>query len=100
MLKIINDDILNLDKYKKNFNKISFIYIDCNVYEPVKKILETLNSKISKGGIIAFDEAQNNNNKSEGIAMMEFFNKNKRKYKLIKLDKNYQPDAMLIKKIN
>ena len=99
-VKIINDDILNLDKYKKKFNKISLIYIDCNVYEPVKKILETLNNKISKGGIIAFDEAQNKNNKSEGIAMMEFFNKNKRKYKLIKLDKNYQPDAILIKKIN
>lgn len=97
-VKIINDDILNLDKYKKNFNKISFIYIDCNVYEPVKKILETLNSKISRGGIIAFDEAQNKNNKSEGIAMMEFFNKNKSKYKLVKLDKNYQPDTILIKK--
>ena len=88
-VKIINDDILNLDKYKKNFNKISFIYIDCNVYEPVKKILETLNSKISRGGIIAFDEALNKNNKSEGIAMMEFYNSNKKSYRLIKLNKNY-----------
>ena len=97
-VKIINDDILNLDKYKKNFNKISFIYIDCNVYVPVKKILETLNKKISKGGIIAFDEALNKNNKSEGIAMMEFYNSNKKSYRLIKLNKNYQPDAILIKK--
>ena len=97
-VKIINDDILNLEKHKKIFNKISFVYIDCNVYEPVKKILETLNNKISKGGIIAFDEAQNNNNKSEGIAMMEFYNRNKKSYKLIKLNKNYQPDAILIKK--
>jgi hypothetical protein len=97
-VKIINDDILNLDKYKKNFNKISFIYIDCNVYRPVKKILDTLNSKISKGGIIAFDEAQNKNNKSEGVAMMEFYNSNKKSYRLIKLNKNYQPDAILIKK--
>tara|TARA_B110000483_G_scaffold41704_1_gene51752 strand:- start:1311 stop:1988 length:678 start_codon:yes stop_codon:yes gene_type:complete len=97
-VKIINDDILNLEKHKKIFNKISFVYIDCNVYEPVKKILETLNNKISKGGIIAFDEAQNKNNKSEGIAMMEFYNRNKKSYKLIKLNKNYQPDAILIKK--
>jgi hypothetical protein len=97
-VKIINDDILNLEKYSKKFNKFSFIYIDCNVYEPVKKILDTLNKKISKGGIIAFDEAQNKNNKSEGTAMMEFFKKNRKNYKLFKLDKNYQPDAILIKK--
>ena len=97
-VKIINDDILNLEKHKKNFNKISFVYIDCNVYEPVKKILETLNNKISIGGIIAFDEAQNKNNKSEGLAMIEFYNRNKKSYKLIKLNKNYQPDAILIKK--
>ena len=64
----------------------------------MKKILETLNKKISKGGIIAFDEALNKNNKSEGIAMMEFYNSNKKSYKLIKLNKNYQPDAILIKK--
>ncbi len=97
-INIINDDIINLEKYSKKFKNISFIYIDCNVYEPVKKILETLNKKISKGGIIAFDEAQNKNNKSEGIAMMEFYNSNKKSYRLIKLNKNYQPDAILIKK--
>lgn len=96
-IDIINDDILNLQKYSKKFKKISLIYIDCNVYDPVKKILETLDSKISKGGIIAFDEAQNSKNKDENKAMMEFFNRNKKKYKLIKLKKNYQPDAILIK---
>lgn len=97
-IDIINDDIMNLEKYSKKFKKISFIYIDCNVYEPVIKILETFDNKILKGGIIAFDEAQNKNNKSEGIAMMEFYNSNKKSYKLIKLNKNYQPDAILIKK--
>jgi hypothetical protein len=84
---IINDDILNLDKYSKKFKKISFIYIDCNIYEPVKKILETLDKKISKGGIIAFDEGLDSNNKGEGKAMLEFYKKNKKKYKVIKIKK-------------
>ena len=47
-VKIINDDILNLEKYSKKFNKFSFIYIDCNVYEPVKKILDTFENMIPK----------------------------------------------------
>tara|TARA_B100001093_G_C26837643_1_gene1019085 strand:+ start:537 stop:1214 length:678 start_codon:yes stop_codon:yes gene_type:complete len=97
-IDIVNDDIMNLQKYSKKFKKISLIYIDCNVYEPVKKILETLDNKILKGGIIAFDEAQNSKNKDENKAMKQFYNKNKKKYQLIKLKKNYQPDAILIKK--
>ena len=97
-INIINDDIMNLEKYSKKFKNISFIYIDCNVYKPVIKILETLDNKILKGGIIAFDEAQNSHNKDENRAMTEFLGRRKKKYKLIKLKKNYQPDAILIKK--
>lgn len=95
---IINDDIMNLSKYMNKFNKISFIYIDCNVYKVVKKILDETNRKIPKGGIIAFDEARNKFNKDEGKAMIEFYKKNKNRYKLIKLNPNYQPDAILIRK--
>ena len=95
---IINDDIMNLSKYRKKFNKISFIYIDCNVFKVVEMILNELNHKISKGGVIAFDEARNKYNKDEGKAMMKFYIKNKKNYKLLKLNANYQPDAILIKK--
>ena len=89
---------MNLSNYMKIFNKISFIYIDCNVYKVVEKILNETNNKISSGGIIAFDEARNRFNKDEGRAMMKFYNKNKKIYKLIKLNPNYQPDAILIKR--
>ena len=89
---------MNLQKHSKKFNKISFIYIDCNVYKVVEKILEEMNHKIPKGGIIAFDEARNSFNKDEGKAMMSFYNKNKNKFKLVRLNSNYQPDALLIKK--
>jgi len=94
---IINDDILNLDKYSKKFKKISFIYIDCNIYEPVKKILKTLDKKLSKGGIIAFDEGLDSNNNGEGKALKEFYKKNKNRYKIVKFKKNYQPDVILKK---
>lgn len=97
-IQIFNDDIMNLSNYMKIFNKISFIYIDCNVYKVVEKILNETNNKISSGGIIAFDEARNKFNKDEGRAMMKFYNKNKKIYKLIKLNPNYQPDAILIKR--
>ena len=51
---IINDDIMNLSKYMGKFKKISFIYIDCNVYEVVEKILNETNKKLQRGGIILF----------------------------------------------
>ena len=57
-----------------------------------------IDSKISHGAIIAFDEAQHPDQKGEGKALMEFYKKNKKKYKLIKINKKYQPDALLIKK--
>ena len=95
---IVNDDIMNLSKYRKKFNKISFIYIDCNVFKVVDMILNELSHKISKGGVIAFDEARNKFNKDEGKAMMKFYMKNKKNYKLLRLNANYQPDAILIKK--
>ena len=95
---IVNDDIMNLPKYRKKFNKISFIYIDCNVFKVVEMILNELNHKISKGGVIAFDEARNKFNKDEGKAMLKFYMKNKKNYRLLKLNANYQPDAILIKK--
>jgi len=95
---IINDDIMNISRYKKRFKKISFIYIDCNVYSVVEKVLNEMNNLISSGGVIAFDEARNKFNTDEGRAMIKFYKKNKKNYRLIKLDSNYQPDAILIKK--
>ncbi len=97
-IKIFNDDIMNLNKYKNQFKKISFIYIDCNIYEPVKTILEQLSKKLSKGGVIAFDEAQHPIDKGEKKALIEFYRKNNKRFILKFLKKNYQPDALLIKK--
>jgi hypothetical protein len=96
-IKIIDDDILNIKNHKKTIGKISFIYIDCDIYEPAKAILDILNNKLSKGGIIAFDEGNRGVNKGERKALNEFHKKNKKKYRKIFLKKGYQPDVVLEK---
>ena len=89
-----NENSCNINVVKK----ISFIYIDCNVYSVVEKVLTEMNNLISSGGVIAFDEARNKFNTDEGRAMIKFYKKNKKNYRLVKLNSNYQPDAILIKK--
>ncbi len=104
-IKIINEDIMNLEKKLINFKKISFIYIDCDLYEPTLKILKLMTPKLSKGGVIAFD--QGNNVKSlpwhgktwtgETAALKEFFLLNKKKFKKTILKPGYNPEVILTK---
>ena len=97
-IQIINDDILNLKNHIKKFNKLSFIYIDCNVYEPTKIILNLLSKKLSRNGVIAFDEGLKNSKSGEGKALLEFYKNNKNKFSIMKLKRHYQPDIILKKK--
>ena len=97
-IKIIKDDIMNLEKHYKEFPKLSMIYIDCDLYKTTSKILETLSNKLNKNGLIVFDEANFNINKGEGKAAREFYKKNKKKFDKIILKKYYQPDLILRKK--
>jgi len=56
---IIKGDILvTLDEYlKKNPHlKISLLHIDVDLYEPTKHVLERLYERVTKGGIIIFDD--------------------------------------------
>lgn len=56
---IIKGDILvTLDKYlaENPHLKISLLHIDVDLYEPSKHILERLFDKVTKGGIIIFDD--------------------------------------------
>ena len=97
-IKIIKDDIMNLEKHYKDFPKLSMIYIDCDLYKTTSKILETLSNKLNKKGLIVFDEANFNINKGEGKAAKEFYKKNKKNFNKIILKKYYQPDLILKKK--
>lgn len=58
-IDIIKGDILvTLDVYldKNPHLKISLLHIDVDLYEPTKHILEKLFDKVTKGGIIIFDD--------------------------------------------
>lgn len=96
-VKLIDDDFNNIHRYKKKIKKISFAYVDCDLYEETLKILNFIDHKITKGGIIAFDEALRNTKKGEAKALKEFYQTRKKKYKLIKRLKFYQPDILLIR---
>ena len=95
-IKIIKDDFLNIKRYRKNFNKFSLIYIDCDLYLTTKLILEVCSKNLSIGGFIVFDEGTING--GEAKAAKEFYKKNKKYYTKIYLKKNYQPD-LIFKKI-
>ena len=75
-IRIIDDDIMNLKKHVKSFSKLSFIYIDCDLYKTTAEILNLLNRKLSVGGIIAFDEGNHDKRFGETKAMNEFFIRN------------------------
>jgi hypothetical protein len=58
-VEIIPGDILKtLDEYLESnpHLKISLLHIDVDLYEPTKVVLEKLYDKVTKGGIIIFDD--------------------------------------------
>lgn len=58
-VEIVKGDILKtLDEYLINnpHLKISLLHIDVDLYEPTKHVLEKLYDKVTKGGIIIFDD--------------------------------------------
>lgn len=69
------DANITIPKYVED-NKhlvVSLLFLDFDIYQPTKTALEHLVSRIPKGGIIAFDEINNEYWKGETIAVMEYF---------------------------
>ena len=96
-IKIIKDDIMNLRKNLGKIPKLSLIYVDCDNYNTTQEILDKLNFRLSKNGLVVFDEAILGTG-GEGKAAKDFLKKNKKNFKQIVLKKNYQPDYILQKK--
>jgi hypothetical protein len=96
-IKIINKDATTLNKrFFDKKQKFCFVYMDMDLYEPTINALYSIDSHISKGGYIVFDEGLKKN-WSEGRAIKKFYSLNKKKYKIMKIDKIYQPDLVLKK---
>lgn len=96
-VKIINKDATTLKEgFFDKKQKFCFVYLDMDLYEPTMNALNSIHNHVSKGGYIIFDEGLKKD-WSEGKAIKKFYNLNKKKYKIIKIDKFYQPDLMLKK---
>ena len=52
---------------------VSLLFLDFDLYEPTKVALDTLMSRIPKGGVVAFDEINNEGWPGETQAMVEYF---------------------------
>ena len=88
---------MNLRKNLGKISKLSLIYIDCDTYNTTQEILDTLFLRLSKNGLIVFDEAILGTG-GEGKAAKDFLKKNKKNFKNIFLKKNNQTDYILQKK--
>jgi len=75
-----------LPKYLESTNnKISFLHIDCDIYESTKTVFDNLKGRIVKGTIICFDEYMNYNQwqQHEFKAFQEYVKENNIKYEYL-----------------
>ncbi len=88
--KLVKGNVLNtLPNYlKKNKKlKISLLHLDLDIFEPTKFVLETLYEKISKRGIILFDDYTHI--KGATLAIDDFLKK--KRLRIQKVSKNGRP---------
>jgi SAM-dependent methyltransferase len=86
-----------LDDKSLNF---SFVYCDTDLYKPTISILESIHSRLSKGGLFIMDEWNYGRWQGESIAVREFLDKHDN-YEMIHVRNTRQPSLVLkkIKKI-
>lgn len=78
-IKLIRGDALKTipEFVEKNRHlTISLLFLDFDLYDPTKAALKYLAPLVVKGGIIAFDEVNNENWPGESEALKEYFNYN------------------------
>jgi hypothetical protein len=65
-------------KYLEEFPEtiVSLAYFDFDIYEPTKKCLEAIRSRLVKGSVLGFDELNDRDSPGETIALAEVFGLN------------------------
>jgi hypothetical protein len=96
---IIGDATKTISQFENSYQEtlISLAYIDFDLYEPVQCALDFLSRRLSVGGIIAFDEAISRLWPGETIALLEYVNKGKQKFKMESNTLSRQPTMILIR---
>lgn len=68
--------------FEKNPHVIAaLVYIDVDIYKPTKAILDMIINRVPKGGIIAFDELNDERDQGETVALLEQININNHQIK-------------------
>jgi len=72
------DATIELDSYLQSAPEtiIALAYFDFDLYEPTKKCLELIRSRLTKGSVVAFDELNDPDSPGETLALMETFGLN------------------------
>jgi hypothetical protein len=94
---LIDDDVKNFKSHFDKKQKFCLVYLDLDLYEPTKKVLDIIDKYMVKNGLIVFDQAQKKEWVGEKKALNEFCMKNKNKYRIMKLKKHFSPDIILTK---
>jgi len=75
----------------------SFIYCDTDLYVSTKVILEVLWSRLSRGGLIVFDEWNHSEFPGEGVAVNDFLHNLVDNFELVKPPNTEQPTLAIRK---
>lgn len=94
---IIGDAIKTIPKYSESNPEAlcSFAYLDFDLYKPTKFALSFIDSCISIGGVIVFDEAGTPEWPGETIAMKEYLETSKHNFEMLSNSMSRQPTVAL-----
>ena len=69
------DATMEVDRYLEGHPEtiVALAYFDFDIYEPTKKCLEAIRSRLVKGSVLAFDELNDPDSPGETAALMEVF---------------------------
>lgn len=72
------DAVVEIDRYFQEYPEtiVALAYFDFDIYEPTKKCLEAIKSRVVKGSVIGFDELNDHDSPGETLALMETFGLN------------------------
>ncbi len=77
----------------------SLVYVDVDLYEPTKIIIESLHDRLAKNGLFIFDEWNYKLFQGEGKAVNEFLKEHSSEYEMLHVKHTRQP-SLILKKIN
>jgi hypothetical protein len=92
----VNDTLPKLFETRTELS-FSLVYLDMDLYEPTIEALNRFHPRLSKGGILIFDEWNTENYPGETLAVREFLDVHGGCYRMEHVQHTRQPSLMLVK---